>query len=214
MEPQNCVAHYENGKLVFWSPTQTPEAGRQEVAQVMGIPEENITVHMMRSGGGFGRRLTNDYMLESAWISREVGVPVKLLWTREDDMRHDHYRPAGLSLPERRDRQLAKAHGVAQSLRQLRREQEISDASRGHGGESVPGDVPAELRFSGIADTVRRSRCIRCALPARNSFCFVVQSFVDEAGARSGKRSDPVSASSCWPSRGLTLRIRHVQRRA
>lgn len=95
MEPQNCSAVYhESGRLELWAPSQNPKGGRSLIAQTLGIDESRIHVNLTRIGGGFGRKLTNDFMVEVAWIAREVRRPVQLQWTREDDMRHDHYRPA------------------------------------------------------------------------------------------------------------------------
>jgi isoquinoline 1-oxidoreductase subunit beta len=99
LEPQNCTAWYHDERMEIWSPTQQPDASIPLLTKVLGIPAERITVHQTRVGGGFGRRLMNDYACEAALIAREVAkrinAPVKLTWTREDDMTHDFYRVGG-----------------------------------------------------------------------------------------------------------------------
>jgi isoquinoline 1-oxidoreductase beta subunit len=95
LEPQNCTASYKSGKLEIWSTSQAPGSARGMVAAVLNIPESDITVHMLRAGGGFGRRFYNDSVVEAAWIAKTVGVPIKLVWSREDDIAHDWFRPGG-----------------------------------------------------------------------------------------------------------------------
>ncbi len=95
LEPQNCTAWYRDGVMDIWAPTQTPQRGLTSVAKMLDIPEDRITIHQTRVGGGFGRRLMNDSMCEAATISKQIGAPVKLQWTREDDMAHDFHRVGG-----------------------------------------------------------------------------------------------------------------------
>lgn len=96
MEPQNCTAWFKDGgALELWAPTQNPGSGQALVTSTFGIPKEKITLHIIRSGGGFGRRLSSDFIVEATAIAKRVAAPVKLTWTREDDLQHDHFRPGG-----------------------------------------------------------------------------------------------------------------------
>jgi isoquinoline 1-oxidoreductase beta subunit len=95
LEPQNCTAWSHDGILEFWSPTQTADRALQTAAGALGLAVEKIKINQTRVGGGFGRRLMNDYMCEAGAIAQRYAAPVKLIWTREQDMAHDFFRAGG-----------------------------------------------------------------------------------------------------------------------
>jgi isoquinoline 1-oxidoreductase beta subunit len=94
MEPGNCTAHFRGSNCELWAPTQVPQDVRDSVAQASGLDPDQVKVNVTLMGGGFGRRLEHDYGVEAALVSKAANAPVKVLWTREDDMRNSTYRPA------------------------------------------------------------------------------------------------------------------------
>ncbi len=188
LEPQNCTAHWQGDKIEIWSNSQIPGGGRTLVAKTLGIPEKSVTVHMQRGGGGFGRRLTNDYMVESAWISKTVNAPVKLLWSREDDFGHDYYRPGGF--------QFLKA-GVDGSGKIVAWQNHF--ISWGDGDKPAPSSTMGATEFPAryipnyaLHNTNQplwlKTGALRA--PGSNVYAFVIQSFIDELAHAAGK--DPV----------------------
>ena len=93
MEPMNCTAMVQDGKCEIWTGSQNPLGNRTEAAEAIGFDPSDVTVHNHYMGGGFGRRARGDYVKQAARIAKEIGKPVKLIWSREEDTQHDFYRP-------------------------------------------------------------------------------------------------------------------------
>jgi isoquinoline 1-oxidoreductase beta subunit len=91
MEVPNATANFNDGTCEIWAPVQAPQLTRKDVSDLLGIDLEKVTIHVTLLGGGFGRKSKPDFVLEAAWLSKEIGSPVQVIWSREDDIRHSYY---------------------------------------------------------------------------------------------------------------------------
>lgn len=196
IEPQNCTAWFRDGRLELWAPTQNPAAGQELVTATLGIPKEQILLHITRSGGGFGRRLSADYIVEAAAIARKVAAPVKLTWTREDDLRHDHFRAAGFHFlrggTDAQGRLIAWHNHFVTFANPVSRDGKTT-LQPGSGG-SLSGD---EFPGRWVDNCLLEQSAIECGVPmgpwrapGSNVFAWVFHSFIDELAHAAGR--DPL----------------------
>ena len=195
MEVPNAVAHWDANACETWSPTQNPTQVRQTVAQVLGINEADVTVNVTLLGGGFGRKSKPDYVAEAALLSRVVGAPIKVTWTREDDIQHDYYHAicaqhldAALDHDGRANGWL---HRTVFPAIEATFQPDIvygSPDELGQGVCDMPYDIPNVRAENGAAANHVRIGWYRSVYNIPHAFA--VCSFTDELAAAAGK--DPV----------------------
>ena len=194
MEPGNCTAHYQGTKCEMWIPTQVPQDCRDSVATAIGLDSDQVKVNVTLMGGGFGRRLEHDYAVEAALVSKAINGPVKVVWSREDDMRFSTYRPASLH-------QLSATldgSGIPTGLTH----RIIAPSISGQKGMPVPNGVDPDLPDEagpvyGIPNYLIESVLVETPVPLgwmRSVYAlqaaFALESFIDELAVAAGK--DPL----------------------
>jgi isoquinoline 1-oxidoreductase beta subunit len=193
MEPMNCTADVRTDSCDIWVPTQSQTRVHQTAMRLTGLPADKVRVHSTYLGGGFGRRGEQDFVIDAIEISRAVGAPVKVLWTREDDIQHDFYRPATYNrLAAALDGQgmpVAWRHRIAgPSISQrdaTARETSGSDFSATEGALNLPYTIPNILVSYARVNSAVPVGYWRSVASSQNAF--ITECFLDEVAAAGGK---------------------------
>jgi isoquinoline 1-oxidoreductase beta subunit len=193
METMNCVAHVNKTSAELWVPTQSPQRIQSSIAEKLNFDMEKVKVNVTLMGGGFGRRLWSDFIPDAVEISKKIKKPVKLLWTREDDMKHDFYRPASLhklkgSLSDKNELISWEHHIVSPSISGQRSPERFKngqlDRSAVNGANNLPYDVPNILVDYVMSNTEVPVGWWRSVYNSQNAFANEV--FIDELAYKAG----------------------------
>jgi isoquinoline 1-oxidoreductase beta subunit len=188
MEPQNCTVHVAPDRVEVWVPTQNAEASLAATAQAAGVPTRNVVLHPQMIGGGFGRRgVVQDFVRYAVLIAKEIGAPVKTVWSREEDMRHDYYRPvatarltAGLDAAGALTALKVRlaGHSILATLAPFGFPNRVDLQFQEGFLEDMPYEVPHYLADYAMRNTHVPVGFWRCVNHTQN--CFFRESFVDE----------------------------------
>lgn len=194
LEPQNCYAHVKEDRIHLEGPFQSPAGASRMANALTGVDRLSIDVHYKRLGGGFGRRLSNDHTAEAVTLSKMTGLPIRLMWTREDDLAHDFYRPMGhhemTAAFDEGGKLTAWAQRLAGTPKYYRRGRPENEL---FGADLYVDDFPA-----GLVDNMKMEYFVAKSgapqgswrAPAHTANAFVVQSFLDEVAEELGE--DPL----------------------
>ena len=186
LEPQSCVVSVTDQSAEIWTSSQTPSAVEQLLPTFLSLPADAVTIHSVRGGGGFGRRLSNEYVFEAARISQRVGKPVKLQWSREDDMAFDYFRsPLYLNMEggvSQQGRLVAWKHHVVSGS---------ADGQRANYGanyrtQNFPDDLVPNVEISQTLISAQTPTGAWRA-PFSNVYAFAEQSFLCELAVAAGR---------------------------
>jgi len=192
MEPLAATASFANGKCEVWAPTQSPQAAHDYVVKRLGLKDEDVKVNVTLLGGGFGRKSKCDFVVEAAVLSKAIGAPVKVVWTRDDDLQHDYYHASGF---ERLDAGLDANSKVVAWRHRAHSESFMTTFAEGvdrmdlfplgFGASDTPFDVPNLRIESGKAEAHTRIGWFRSVYNVQHAFA--IQSFVAELAHAAGK---------------------------
>jgi isoquinoline 1-oxidoreductase beta subunit len=191
MEPPAAVAEFKDGKVVTWANTQNPQAVQDTVAKALGISKDDVTCHVTLLGGGFGRKSKPDYVAEAALLSKQVGKPVKIVWSREDDLQFDYFHsPAGLYMKAALDDKGLPTAWLQRSVfppiaSQNNLEEQYGGFQLSMGWTDLPYPIPNLRVENGPAKAHVRIGWLRSV--ANIYHAFGVQSFTDELAAAASR---------------------------
>jgi isoquinoline 1-oxidoreductase beta subunit len=209
MEPVNCSAWVRGDTCLVHGPMQSPGGVRELAARVTGIPAGRVEVRMARSGGGFGRRLMSEYGAEAALLSKAAGAPVQMVRSREDDLRHDFYRPSGIHRMRAGLDADGRVSGWSHRLANTSRYGYAQNGRAPELSELYPDDPPAamvadfQLEYANVASAIPTGAW-RATLHSSNAFA--VQSFLDELAHAAGQDPLAFRLALLGPERDLPYR--------